>query len=210
MPQQINLLDASFKRKRETLGSMTLLIGLVATLGVAGSATLALRTMTARAAAQAGAIEQELAALQARVEATRVSGSSHLAAELARLRTLDAGQRRIRSALDAGQAGGAQGHSEYLFALSRQSQSGLWLTGFSIAPDGRSLELSGRMTSPRQLPGYLRRLNSEPLFKGREFAQLSLKTVETGTTTTDAAAQSAAGYADFSLRAAGAASEPHR
>ena len=209
MPQQINLLDASFKRKRETLGSITLLILLAATLGLAGAATLTLRTLSARAAAQAGAVEQELAALQARVAATRGSGSTQLAAELARLRTLDAGQRRIRSAIDAGQAGGSQGHSEYLLALSRQSQSGLWLTGFNIAADGRSLELSGRMTDPRQLPGYLRRLNTEPLFKGREFAQLSLKTVEAGTTT-DAAAQNAAGYADFSLRAATAASEPHR
>jgi hypothetical protein len=134
---------------------------------------------------------------------------SRQAAELARLRALEAGQRRIRGALDAGEAGGAQAYSGYLLALSRQTQGGLWLTGFSVAPDTRSLELRGRMTNPRQLPDYLRRLNTEPLFKGREFAQLSLKTTEPGANADDAA-RSMAGYAEFTLRSAGAASEPHR
>jgi hypothetical protein len=125
---------------------------------------------------------------------------SRQTAELARLRSIEVGQRRTRAALDSGQAGGTQGYSEYLLALSRQSQGRLWLTGFNVAPDGRSLELDGRMTDPRQLPDYLRRLNGEPLFKGREFAQLSLKSIEPGATT-DTAPSSGSAYTEFALRA---------
>jgi hypothetical protein len=209
VPQQINLLDASLKRKRETLGSTTALLAVAATLGVSAALTVALHTLSARTAAQAGVAERELATLQARGAAVSAAGPSRLGAELARLRAVEAGQRRIRGALDAGQAGEARGYSGYLLALSRQTQGGLWLTGFSVAPDTRSLELSGRMTNPRQLPDYLRRLNAEPLFKGREFAQLSLKTVEFGTAA-EAATHSAAAYAEFTLRSAGAASEPQR
>ena len=49
------------------------------------------------------------------------------------------------------------------------------------------------MADPRLLPDYLRRLNAEPLFKGREFSQLSVKAVEASPT-------SAGGYTEFALR----------
>ena len=204
MPQQINLLDASLQRRRDTPGSMTGLTALVATLAVAAAITIGLNAMSAQAHAQATAAEQALGALQARVATIGSAAPAVQAAELARLRSVDAGQRRIRAALDSGQAGGTQGYSEYLLALSRQTQGRLWLTGFSVAPDGRSLELGGRMTDPRQLPDYLKRLNAEPLFKGREFAQLSLKTIDPGAAT-DPAASPGPAYAEFALRAAASA-----
>jgi hypothetical protein len=61
------------------------------------------------------------------------------------------------------------------------------------------------MTDARQLPSYLRRLNGEPLFKGREFAQLSLKTVEPL-----AALGGNASYAEFALRSTPALPEAAR
>ena len=202
MPQQINLLDASLQRPRETLGSLAGLLALGATLLVSGAVSLGLHAMSQRAQAQADAAEHELAALQARVAAIGSAAPSRDVAELARLRVVEAGQRRVRAALDAGQAGGTQGYSEYLLALSRQAQGRLWLTSFSVAPDGRSLDLGGRMTDPRQLPDYLKHLNAEPLFKGREFAQLSVKTVDAG----PAGDSPGPAYAEFALRASASAS----
>jgi Tfp pilus assembly protein PilN len=200
MPQQINLLDASLQRKRQTLGSVAGLIALVVTLGASAALALGLHAMSAQSLELAQITEQQLSTLQARVVAVGRVAPSRQAAELARLRSIESGQRRTRAALDSGQAGGTQGYSGYLLALSRQSQGRLWITGFSVAPDGHSLELDGRMTDPRQLPDYLRRLNGEPLFKGREFAQLSLKTIEPGATT-GAAANSDPAYTEFALRA---------
>ena len=204
MPQQINLLDASLQRRREALGFVTGGVATVATFGLAGALALALHTVTVQGAAQAGELEKDLVALQARAATTRHPAPSRDAAELDRLHAAEAGQRRVRAVLDGGQAGATSGHSGYLLALSRQTQPGLWLTGFTVAGDGRALELRGRMTDPRQLPDYLHRLNAEPLFKGREFAQLSLKTVA------QEASGSGASPAEFALRSAGIAAEASR
>ena len=202
MPQQINLLDASLQRKREPLGSLTGLAAVASTLIVVAALVLGLQHLSAQMAVQAGTLEHTLADLQARSAAVAPAPASRRAGELARLRALEAGQRRLRAALESGQAGSTQAYSEYLTALSRQTDGTLWLTGFMVAQDGRSLDIGGRMTDPRQLPGYLRRLNSEPLFRGREFAQLSLKAV-------DPSAASGSGLAEFTLRStAGPAEAP--
>jgi hypothetical protein len=195
MPQHINLLDPSLQRKRETLGSTTGLLAVFATFGAAVALAMTLQSFSSQSQVQSVALEQDLAALQARVAALGTPAPSRHAIELARLRAVDAGQRRLRAALDSGQAGSTRGYSEYFLALSRQTQGTLWLTGFTVAADGRALEIGGRMTDPRQLPDYLRRLNGEPLFKGREFAQLSLKAVEPV-----AAPGGSASYAEFALR----------
>ena len=202
MPQQINLLDASLQRQHATLARLTApiaLTALIATLGVSATLALGLQAMSSRALAQSQASEQALAATRTRVAQSGRAAPAPDATELAQLQAVEAGQRRLRAAIDAGQTGATQSYAGYLLALSRQTQPGLWLTGFSVAPDGRALEISGRMTDPRQLPDYLRRLNGEALFKGREFAQLSLTTV------TPAAASDSAlrtGYTEFALRSA--------
>lgn len=202
MPQHINLLDASLQRQRETLGSITGIVAVLATFGVSVALAMGLQSFSAKSQAQSVVLEQDLAALQARVATLGTTAPSRQAIELARLRSVDAGQRRLRAALDSGQAGSTHGYSEYFLALSRQTQGTLWLTGFTVAADGRALEIGGRMNDPRQLPDYLRRLNSEPLFKGREFAQLNLKTIEP--------AAPLGGYAEFALRSTPGAPEPAR
>ncbi len=199
MPHQINLLDASLQGRPQRLDSSAGLLAVIATLVVSIAVTLGLKSLGARTNAQAEVTEHELGAMRAKLASVSAATASPLAAELARLRAVEAGQQRIRAALDSGQAGVAQGYSNYLFALSRQAQQGLWLTRFDVAPDSRSLELGGRMTDPRQLPDYLRRLKVEPLFNGRQFAQLSLKSVELS---------EGARVTEFALRSAPAASAP--
>ena len=209
MAQQINLLDPSLRRQREWLGSAAGLGALAAVMCVSVALTLGLRVKSSQALAQATAAETELGALQARVTVAQAPRSLSIpAAELARLRAAQIAQERIRAALDSGQVGATQGYSPYLLALSRQMQGKLWLTDFSVAPDNRSLELGGRMTSPRELPDYLRRLNAEPLFRGREFAQLSLKAMVPGNVAVGAGSVENMNpdYAEFILRSVANAS----
>ena len=209
MPQQINLLDPSLRRQREWLSSAGGLGVLVAALCISVALAFGLRLKSSQALVQATAAEAELDALQVQVAAAQAARSPSLsAAELVRLRAVESGQARVRAALDSGQVGATQGHSPYLLALSRQMQGKLWLTEFSVASDGRSLELGGRMTNPRELPDYLRRLNAEPLFRGREFAQLSLKAMVSDNAADGAKNVENIGpdYAEFVLRSAANAS----
>lgn len=207
MPQQINLLDATFRRRHEPFGSTAGLVAMAGTVVLSAALTWGLHAMRAQATARAAGAETELAALQARVAGLEPAAPSRQSHELARLRSIESGQRRILAALDSGQAGEAQHYSEYLLALSRQAPGTLWLTGFSVAADGRALEVNGRMTDPRQLPEYLRRLNAEPLFKGREFAQLSMKTVEPVLPPNEVP-RTGPGHTEFVLRAIATATQP--
>ena len=84
----------------------------------------------------------------------------------------------IGAALAAGLAGAHEGHADYLVALARRASASLWITGFAVSEDGTAIELEGRMTDATVLTDYLRSLNAEPRFKGRPFAQLSLKAVD--------------------------------
>ena len=210
MAQQINLLDPSLSHQREWLGSAAGLGTLAAVMCVSVALTLGLRVKSSQSLVQATVAEAELGALRARVTVAQAPTRSLSipAAELARLRAVKSAQERVRAALDSGQVGATQGYSPYLLALSRQMQGKLWLTDFSVAPDNRSLELSGRMTSPRELPDYLQRLNAEPLFRGREFAQLSLKAMVPGNGADGARSVENMGpdYAEFVLRSAANAS----
>ncbi len=199
MPHQINLLPAIPERRLDVLGSTAGLVAVVATLTLSIGATSVFKVLSARTAARAEVVERELAAAQAKVGGASSPVASPLAAELARLRAAEAAQQRVRVALASGQVGVAHGYSSYLFALSRQAQDGLWLTRFDIAPDSRSLELAGRMTDPGQLPDYLRRLKVEPHFNGRQFAQLSLKSIQL---------DEGARVTEFALRSASTAPAP--
>ena len=197
MPQHINLLHAGLLTKREPWRGVHAVWAVGGMAAVALFAALGLRHLATSRTEQAIAEEQSLASLQAQVAALgdSVRPSRH-AAELQRLRVVESGQRQVRVALDSGAAGRTQGYAEYFMALSRQAQPSVWLTAFSVTADGAALELQGRMTDPHRLPDYLRHLNSEPLFKGRTFAQMNLKAVEAA-----ASASSASTVTEFTLRA---------
>jgi hypothetical protein len=204
MAQHINLMHAGLVRRSEPFNSNHGAMALVLALAVVALAAFALQFQARQLADQADARERDTLALQARF--TSIAGAApetNFSAELQRLRRLETGQRQMRTAIASGSAGRTQGYAEYFTALARQAQPALWITGFSIAADGVALELNGRMGDPRLLPGYLRRLNTEPLFKGREFAQLSLKAVEPSAAATG-------GYTEFVLRGVPAVAEPAR
>ncbi len=90
MPQHINLLDASFDRQREWLGSATAALAVGATLGVVVAAALTLQTMSARSLARADQLGRQLAALQVQGAHPGGTASSREADELSRLRAIEA------------------------------------------------------------------------------------------------------------------------
>jgi hypothetical protein len=140
-----------------------------ATLGL----SLALSLWASRESREADTLQQTLATLTGTVP----SGAPRprILVELEELRETEQRQKVVKNALVAMSGDSVGNYSGYLKALSRQAPGSLWITGLSVQPNGLDLELSGRMTDPRQLPVYLERLASEPLFRGRRFAQVEMK-----------------------------------
>lgn len=178
--QHLNLLDEAMRPRRERFSSVDGLRALAALLVVIGLVDAGLRVAADRAAQAAQAAQQQLMALQSHpaTAAAAVAGAPS-PAELATLQRRYASTQQVYTAIQSGAAGSVQGYSQYLTALARQSQNlggrALWITELSIAADGSGLDLLGRMTDPRVLPEYLNHLNGEPLFRGRSFAQVSLR-----------------------------------
>ncbi|MBP6901003.1 MAG: PilN domain-containing protein [Burkholderiaceae bacterium] len=203
--QQLNLLDARFLPQRLPFSAVQGLAVVAAVLLASTAAAQWLQLDSARQRAASRSLQDGLAPLrQQLVAAGSQAGAAApgrpgaalrpAEAELQQLRLQDGAQRRIREALEAGVAGQREGPSEHLLALARQANGAVWITGFSLSEDGRAIDLEGRMLDAAALPDYLRRLNAEPRFKGRPFAQLSLKAADAP------AGGSAPAATDFSLR----------
>jgi len=198
MAQQLNLFSARFApaqlRFSARHGGLVLALALVGTWGLAQGLLWA----ADRTQAEAQAVQAGMAPLRAQVGTLSVRADGGAVAELARLQAADATQRRVRAALEAGAAGVREGHAELLLALARQASGRLWITGLGVSDDGSAIDLEGRMTDSSALTDYLRRLNDEPRFKGRPFAQLTLRAVDNS--------GAALPYTEFALRSTPAAS----
>ena len=192
MTQQLNLFDARFSRQRMRFSAGHGLVVMAGVLGLSMLGSGALRWATGQTAAKANTAQAEMAPLRAQAAALAASGGGVAAKDLQQLQAVEAGQRRVRAALEAGAAGAREGHADYLLALARQASAAVWITGFAVSDDGSAIDLEGRMTEPAVLTDYLRRLNAEPRFKGRPFAQLNLKASD--------ANGAALPFAEFALR----------
>ena len=192
MAQQLNLLDARFAPQSLRFSARQGALALVLVLAGSALGAQALGWASRSAALETREIEASMLQLLAQRQALAVVGPGSVSAELAQLQALDVGQRRIGAALAAGLAGARDGPADYLTALARRASAALWITGFSVSEDGSAIELEGRMTDANVLTDYLRSLNAEPRFKGRPFAQLSLKAVDGAN----------ASYTEFALRSA--------
>lgn len=174
MAQQLNLYDPRFApvRQRWSARQGLLAVGAVLALGWGGQFALDQAAQAERGKARG--IAQATLPLKAQAEALKAATDPAGDAELRRLQQVVQGQARVRQALDSGAAGVREGHADTLMALARQATGQVWLTGLSVAEGSGAIDLEGRMTDPRHLADYLRRLNAEPRFRGRPFAQLQL------------------------------------
>lgn len=175
MTQQINLFDARFAPQRLRFSALHGAALCAGVLVLSALAAQGLHLAAGRARADAQATQAGLAPLRAEADALSARQPVGMDGELARLRAVEAGQRQVRAALEAGAAGVREGHAGLLMALARQASGQLWITGVTVSDDGAAIDLEGRMTDSSVLADYLRRLNDEPRFRGRPFAQLTLK-----------------------------------
>jgi hypothetical protein len=176
--QNINLFSAAFRKQRQVLTLNLLIVCLAVVLvALAGlqiyfqkevyGLTEELRSAQALLKAEQGYTEKLKAEAQAR------KASVELEAETARLEMELKQAREAMDALKGGVIGSQQGFAEYLRAFSRQSVSGLWLTGLTISGRG-DIEIRGRTLGADLVPGYIQRLNREKVLAGRSFARLEM------------------------------------
>jgi len=195
MVQQLNLYRPSLRPQRQRFDAQTALLLLVVATLLCLGAGLALQQLTLRSQARSAALNAQLLQAEQGLQAQRTAAqSSPMQAELQRLQSAEQAQQRLAQTVVSGRAGSLEGPAELLQALARQAQSTVWITGLTVNAEDQSLELRGRMIEASQLPGYLRRLEQEPRFKGRVFAKLQLQSLElpqSGGTVTEFTLQSA-------------------
>lgn len=207
MPQQLNLYAPGLcqRRYRDTFGQMLAVQATIATLGLLAGGVLHWGTQQARTETTA-LMQQTDQARETLKQSAANTADRQLADQVQRLRTQEAGLRRLQTLLDSGRAGRRQGYADHLEALARQAHPSVWLTGLTLQGADDSIELQGRMTDPALLTDYLHQLQTEPQFKGRPFAALNIRRVGAsiggvdtdpeGAPTTSAAAV----YSEFTLR----------
>lgn len=183
MSQQINLLDARFRAQKPHFSALTmaLAMGAIAALAVVMQQLFAQQNRTLQATlAQADRRAEGLREQTVRLgrELGEQGRSTALAEDLVRIEEQLRQRRGLLEGMQGGTGRNLEGFSPYLSALARQTLNGVWLTGIEI--DGRSgdLVLKGRVLDGDLVPAYLRRLDQEPLFKGRSVTELRLASKE--------------------------------
>ena len=180
MPQQINLFNSAFLDRRGRLTLKTAVMGWLAvallSVAFAGYAAMRTRYLTQQ--------DRDLAAkvTAAQVEMQRLAGQvggrkqdQQIVAEIKALESEIKGRDEVMTVLKGGTLGDTRGFSEHLRAFARQSFEGVWLTGLHIAGSGHDVALEGRALRAEQVPGYLRRLNSESVMQGHPFSELLMQ-----------------------------------
>ena len=183
MSQQTNLFDPRFRPQKPHFSAKTMALALVALTALAvvlqalyAQQNRSLQSALAQTDRRAGELREQT--MRFAREFGDQGRSTVLAEEMARVEE----QLRMRRALVEGMQGGdgvnAEGFSPFLTALARQTMNGVWLTGVSLDPRLGELVIRGRVSEGDLVPAYIRRLNQEPLFKGRAVTELRLAAKE--------------------------------
>jgi len=181
--QYINLYDPALRRESPIVSAGQLAVALVVVaLAFAAWATL-LGGQVRAMAREADSLEAQLSAQRAQLAEVGTALAQRkpdvaLAAELAAAEATLTARREVIAVLEGGGVGNKAGFSGYLRAFSRQTMQGLWLTGFEISGGGSEMAIHGRALEAALLPRYVRRLNDEAAFRGRNFAALKMEAAE--------------------------------
>lgn len=71
-----------------------------------------------------------------------------------------------------------QGFSRYFTALARQNIAEVWLNNIVVDGQNNTLKLKGSTYHAEKTPVFLQKLQNEPIFQGRNFAQLIMSQAE--------------------------------
>ena len=180
MSQQINLFNPVFMKQRKYFSAVTMLQGLfLIVLGSAlfyGYALYQIQSMSNESVKA----KQLHAAEQARLQRYKSEFSPEESSKLldSDLKTAEKKlkvQLALIEKLKNGAIGNTSGYSGYMRAFARQAVNGLWLSDFEIVGDGSRISLDGSVLSPDLLPVYIRKLNQEPVMRGKTFAALQMR-----------------------------------
>lgn len=182
MSQQINLYEERLRPRHELATAKNLVVlsfvVLIVSAGLAMWADARANQKSGEAAqlqTQASEGAAQLAVLATAVSEQRVSLA--LANELNDSLEMLATRTAVVEQLESGQQGHPAGFSKIFAGFARQAQAGsnLWLTGFSVARGGETIDIYGRALDASVLPAYVQRLGSEPAFVGRRFSGLEMR-----------------------------------
>lgn len=178
MSQNINLFSSAFRKQRQVLTLNALAVCLAVVLPALFGVQAYFQRDVVGLAEEARSAEAVLKAQRGytdklKAEAAGRKASAQLEAETARLEEELKQARDAMDALKGGVIGSQQGFAEYLRAFSRQSTTGLWLTGLTI-DGGGEIEIRGRTLTADLVPRYIQRLNREQVLAGRSFARLEM------------------------------------
>lgn len=167
MYQQINLYQPVFRQQRKIFSAQMLLQVLVAVtlllLAVYAHARwtlVSLNNTVASVEKQYRQLETQLGNL----ELTRHSSvPGGLESELARLRHSITEKQSLLDSIGHLTLYSDSGFGDFFESLTRQTQSGLWITGIHLTREGDT-EIRGTTVDPELVPGYLQQMPDLPRF----------------------------------------------
>ena len=176
MSQEINLLNPALLPKQDpflfrhvTVAAGAALLIVLLLSGLGRYQLMSAQQSQAASAAGLAAAQAELKTLQDSLAARR--NDPAIEQELVQLRAI-VKQRGDVLSLARGLEVEGGSVATVMQGFARQRVEGVWLTGFSVGPSG--FDIRGRLIDPAMLPAYIRRLNVEPAFRGRQFAALDM------------------------------------
>lgn len=179
MSQQINLLNARFRKEKRYLTAPALAIIVGAALVCSLAVAVSVRGRVATLQREADDVQAKLAAGETRK--TAVLGGlvprtkdATVEQQLARAEVEHQALRNVTDILEQNRVGDPAGYSAYFQALARSRVNGLWLTGVQVDGTAADIGLRGRALRAELLPGYLRGLAREPALAGKAFGQVEI------------------------------------
>lgn len=201
--QQINLYLPEFQPNREPLRSVQMLWGLgifIVLLIIVSLLSASSNRERAQALQQSRAQLEQLKTQVMQLEQQHPGGNlADLDEQIVRLTQELDRREQIFTIIANKNLGNNSGFSAHLQALGRQSLDTISLSVFSLQRGGNYVEFTGKAQSADQIPLYLQRLRTEPVFASTAFGVLNLQPVK-----------NIQGIFDFSLakQSAELASEP--
>ena len=180
MSQQINLFNPIYRKKGFSFTSAAaMLYGAGIAVAVMALTVVYVERDLNDTRVLAQAVDAEFKAATAQrdklvAEVSLQKPSPQIEKEVADLDVLLRSRQEVVDTLKSGAIGNTQGFSDYMLAFSRQSVSGLWLTGFDVALAGNELAIQGRALNADLVPKYLTRLTQEKALSGRQFGAMRI------------------------------------
>ena len=172
--QYINLLPRQRAAQRDAISFRNVVLASLLAAGASIALGVVLAPQLGAVKKKAAAMRESIASLSAPAQGVQAAVDATLARQVSEARSraqLASETAEYMRALEGPRSGA---FSNYFEALSRQTTAGVWLTGLFAHWASDRVTIEARAVSPELVPAYLKRLDQEPLFKGRHFSSLAV------------------------------------